>query len=144
MFRIGPFVILAILIVLLMSPAVPAQAQDSEDATGSQPANAMQVCHCPDNPPGTFKFFEKSGQTEQDKQRLETLAPIAKQQKSVCILSLTDPAQLQSRRIAIRRVIWVRDLLVKNGVPPTVIAVELRPQAADPDTMRQVQVIFGK
>jgi len=25
-----------------------------------------------------------------------------------------------------------------------VIAVELRPQAADPDTMRQVQVIFGK
>ncbi|HVI51912.1 MAG TPA: hypothetical protein VM661_11925 [Candidatus Sulfotelmatobacter sp.] len=138
--RFGPFVILAILVVVLMNLTPSAMAQDAEPKS----PDTMAVRHCPDNPAGTFKFFEKPGQTEQDKSRLETLAPIAKQQRQVCLLSLTDPSQLQSRRIAVRRVIWVRDILLKNGVPPNLIAVELRPQAADPDTMRQVQVIFGK
>lgn len=141
MMRFGPFVILAILIVLLMSPAPAALAQEEDAAPAT---GAPQGRHCPDNPVGTFRFFEKSGQTEQDKQRLETLAPIAKQQRSLCILSLTDPAQLQSRRLAVRRVKWVLDVLTKNGVPRNMISIELRPQAADADTMRQVQVIFGK
>ena len=140
MMRFGPFVILAILIVLLMSPAPAALAQE-EDAPADAAAKGR---HCPENAPGTFRFFEKSGQTEQDKQRLETLAPLAKQQPSLCILSLTDPAQQQSRRLAARRVKWVLDVLTKNGVPRSMISIELRPQLVDADSMRQVQVIFGK
>lgn len=136
MTRFAPFATLAILIVVLMNFAPSAMAQAPEAAQASH--------HCPDNPAGTFKFFEKSGQTEQDKTRLENLAPIASQQHLVCLLSLIDPTQLQSRRIAVRRLVWVRDILIKNGVPANIIAAELRPQAADPDTMRQVQVIFGQ
>lgn len=140
MMRFGPFVILPILIVLLMSPAPAALAQEEDAPADAAPKGR----HCPDNPVGTFRFFEKSGQTEQDKQRLETLAPIAKHQSSVCIMSLTDPTQLQSRRLAVRRVKWVLDVLTKNGVPRNMVSIELRPQVADADTMRQVQVIFGK
>jgi len=143
MLRIGPFVTLAILIVVLMNLAPAAMAQDSD---GAPPEGQAQPSgrHCPDNPAGTFRFFERSGETEQDKAKLETLSPLAKQQRSVCLLSLVDPTQLQSRRIAVRRLKWVMDNLVKNGVPRNIISYELRPQAADPDTMRQVQVIFGK
>ena len=124
---------------LLVLPATAALAQEE-----MPPQAGPQGRHCPDNPAGTFRFFETVGQTEQDKSRLETLAGIAKSQRSVCILALTEPQQLQSRRLAVRRVKWVLDILTKNGVPRQIIGIELRPEMADADTMRQVQVIFGK
>jgi len=100
--------------------------------------------HCPDNPAGTFKFFEKGANTEADKARLATLAGIARQQSGVCLLALTDPANRQSRSLAIRRLKWVLDGLTANGVPRDKIAYELRPQPSDPDSMRLVQVILGR
>lgn len=136
--RLGPFVILAVLIVLLASPVSSVLAQEGGDAA------APQDRHCPDNPSATFTFLEKPSQIEQDRKRLKSLADVARHQRLVCILSLVDPVQLQQRHIAIRRVKWVMEQLIDNGVPRNIIAIELRPQDADPDAMRLVQVIFGK
>lgn len=124
----------------VLAVAAPLSLASAQDA----PPQGIQARHCPENAAGTFRFFEKSGQTEQDKSRLETLAGIAKQQPSLCILALTDPTQLQSRRLAVRRVKWVLDILTNNGVPRNLISVELRPSQGDADAMRQVQVIFGR
>ncbi len=127
----------ALALLMAAAPLSVAAAQE----TPPPPRGAR---HCPDNPAGTYRFFEKSGQTEQDKSRLEQLAPLARQQTFLCILAFDNPAQWQTRRMAVRRVKWVLDILTGNGVPRDIIGIEFRPARLDPEAMRQVQVILGR
>ncbi|OIQ97175.1 hypothetical protein GALL_208750 [mine drainage metagenome] len=126
----------------LLVAAAPLSAALAEDMPTPPPPRGAR--HCPDNPAGTYRFFEKSGQTEQDKARLEQLAPLARQQSFLCILAFDNPAQWQTRRMAVRRVKWVMDILTGNGVPRSIIGIEFRPAQLDPEAMRQVQVILGR
>jgi hypothetical protein len=110
-------------------------------------AHAQQGQHCPNNPKGTSTFFEK-GKAEEDKDRIAALGAAIKDRQPLCILAFTDPTEAvaYSRKLAVRRVLWVRDNLVKNGVPQGSIAIEFRPGSPDQskDALRQVQVIQGR
>lgn len=118
-------------------------------ALGLTPAaQAQQGQRCPDNPKSSTTFFDGKASSDDDKNRLIALAGSVRDQSPVCILALTDPADEKgySKKLALRRALWVRDILLKNGVPAGTIAVELRPGAADQDkdALRQVQVIRGR
>ncbi|HLN25748.1 MAG TPA: hypothetical protein VK558_17390 [Patescibacteria group bacterium] len=110
-------------------------------------AHAQQGQHCPNNPKGTATFFEK-GKADEDKDRIAALGAAIKDQQPLCILAFTDPSDTAgySRKLAVRRVLWVRDNLVKSGVPLGSIAVEFRPGSPDQDkdALRLVQVIQGR
>ena len=115
----------------------------------TQAAHAQQGQRCPANTKMTETFFDGSASSDQDKDRLVSLAGSVKDQTPVCILALTDPADDSrgySKKLALRRALWVRDTLLKNGVPAGAIAVELRPGSPDQpkDTLKQVQVILGR
>ena len=83
---------------------------------------------CPDNPEGTNRFFE-NGSASTDRTKLEDLGTQIKDKPYVCILAFFDgvDAPAHSKKLAIRRAMWVRDILAGKGVPLGVLAYELRP-----------------
>lgn len=105
--------------------------------------------HCPmargDN---SHVVCGKGCDPEADKTRLETLAKdIQKAGAPVCLLAMVDPKDRgYSRKLAIKRVLWVRDTLIEGGVHADSIAVELR--LLDPDAdkglLHRVNVILGR
>jgi hypothetical protein len=102
---------------------------------------------CPAADPNETMVIAALGDdVKQDKARLDTLAAaIVKQRRSVCILAFVDAMDAgHSRMLALRRAMWVRESLIGKGVESGVIAMELRPLAADQDkaTLRQVQVLL--
>lgn len=105
--------------------------------------------HCPDaTPQNSFVFMTQGSSPENEKRRLDTLAAaILKQKSPVCILALTNPADLNhSKKLAIKRVLWARDNLLAAGVPPNQLSAELRPAEPDQDKsgMQEVKVIVGR
>lgn len=82
-----------------------------------------------------------------DKQLLEHLAKdIQKAKAPVCLLAMVDPTDHgYSKKLAIKRVLWVRDTLVENGVLLNTIAVELRPLQTEfqKPGLQSVDVILG-
>ncbi len=105
--------------------------------------------HCPSaTPTNSFFFFGLKDRPEDDKAHLATLAEsLVKNPQAVCILALVDPQDGgHSKKLAIRRLIWVKDGLLAKGVSPTLIAAELRPAPAEPDktALRLVTVILGR
>lgn len=118
-------------LIVMAGLAGPAWAQDS---------------HCPENPAGTFRFFEAQN-PDQDKARLAQLADTAKSHQLVCLLAWVDGGDpAYSKKLAIRRAVWVRDTLVAHGVPREVIAVEFRPteRGASEAQARRVDVILDR
>lgn len=117
--------------IILAGLAGPAVAQDSR---------------CPDNPAATFRFFEVQN-PDQDKARLARLADDAKSHQLVCLLAWVDGGDpAYSKKLAIRRAVWVRDTLVAHGVPREIIAVEFRPteRGASEAQARRVDVILDR
>lgn len=122
------------LAVLVLPPAV--RAADHEK-------------HCPTPiPPNDHVVCRKGCDPTGDKQILENLARELQQSKDpVCLLAMVDPTDHgYSKKLAIRRVLWVRDTLMENGVMPGVIAVELRPRSPDAarTDLQSVEVIVGR
>lgn len=101
--------------------------------------------HCPaSTPANTFNFFVPGARTEDDKARLDTLAEaIARQQNPVCILAFGEG---YSKKLAIRRILWIKDNLIAKGVSGGLIAAELRSAQPDQDkdSLRRVSVIVGR
>ncbi len=123
---------------LLLGIACPAAAATPPD----------EKQHCPASTPGnTIIFFAPGRNSNDDKAQLDSLAgTLLKQQQPVCILAFVDPKEVgYSKKLAIRRILWVRDGLIAKGVPSTLIAAELRPAAPDQakDSLRLVNVILG-
>jgi hypothetical protein len=83
-----------------------------------------------------------------DKRRLENLAKIILKNKApVCLLALVDPVDRgYSKKLAIKRVLWVRDNLIEYGVGSNRIAVELRPleSEADKGALQSIDIILGQ
>ena len=99
--------------------------------------------HCPDNPSGTYVFFQGSATTSDEKPRVEQLAPSASNQGRVCIKAFYTTTY--DKQFAFRRATWMMETLVNKGVSKSALAIQL---AADPPgTARSddhlVQVIFG-
>ena len=104
--------------------------------------------HCPaSTPENTLVFFAPGRKADDDKAQLDGLAEsLRKEQRPVCILAFVDPKEAgYSKKLAIRRILWVRDNLIAKGVSPTVIAAELRPAEVDQtkESLRLVDVILG-
>lgn len=101
---------------------------------------------CPSNPAGSHRFFITSN-VDEDRVRLEALgADHAQSGQPICILAFFDASEsAYSRKLAIRRASWVRDILVAQGVTMTRISFELRPSAPDSNknAAREVNVIIG-
>lgn len=108
-----------------------------------------QERHCP---PATSAnshiFFGVKSDPTADKDRLVDLAQdLARDAPPVCILALIDPVDTaHSKKLALRRVLWVRQNLISNGVPAGVIAEEFRmgPPSQEKDGLRAVSVIIGR
>lgn len=102
---------------------------------------------CPNNPAGSHRFFTTSN-VDQDRVRLEALGmDLSQSGQPVCILAFLDSNEnAYSRKLAIRRASWVRDILVAQGVTMNRISFELRPSAPDSDknAAREVNVIVGQ
>jgi hypothetical protein len=82
-----------------------------------------------------------------DKARVEFLAThIIRVKAPVCLVAMVDPERGYSKKLAIRRVLWVRDALVERGVLSDSIAVELRPliPGSDKTSLQQVEIIFDQ
>jgi hypothetical protein len=112
----------------------------------AMPALAQNDRHCPNLPAATTAFFVGDATMDQEKDRLQNLAGVAKTKDSVCILALVDPAEAAySRKLAVRRAKWVLDTLTGQGVPRQIIAIEFRPAdgGLPKDAARQVDVIVG-
>jgi len=114
----------------------------------SFPAMADQR-HCPTSTRRNSHVVCGNGcDQDADKARLEILArSIVTTKSSVCLLALVDPQDPgYSRKLAIKRVLWVRDTLVEQGVLSDSIAVELRPllSGADKEVLRHIDIIFGR
>lgn len=103
--------------------------------------------HCPSGSRAGHNYFT-GRDMDADRVRIGTLGEsVAKAAIPVCILVLIDPEEPgYSKKLAIRRAVWARDILVKNGVPRNTIAVELR--MADPvqtkDDLRQIDIILSR
>ena len=101
---------------------------------------------CPNNPAGSHRFFTTSS-VDQDRVRLEALGTDQAQSgQPICIMAFLDSNEsAYSRKLAIRRAAWVRDILVAQGVTMNRISFELRPSAPDSDknAAREVNVIVG-
>ncbi|PKU26051.1 hypothetical protein [Telmatospirillum siberiense] len=109
---------------------------------------ADQQQHCPvPSAVNDHVVCRKGCDPNADKQYLEKLAKdIQKAKAPVCLLALVDPRDRgYSKKLAIKRVLWVRDTLVENGVLLNTIAVELRPLQADAQKagLQSVDVILG-
>ncbi len=105
--------------------------------------------HCPvATPQNSHIVCGKGCDPSDDKARLENLAKDIQRAKSaVCLLALVDPRDRgYSKKLAIRRVLWVRDTLIEHGVRPNSIAVELRLLEPDADkaALHRVDVILGR
>ncbi len=113
----------------------------------AQAQAAGEKGHCPDNPAGTFRFFD-GGTTDQDRARLETLAAgLVKNQSSACILTFVDTSEGgYAKKLAIRRAKWVLDTLTGKGMTRDHIGIELRPGTANQTKaeLKTVQVILTK
>ena len=99
--------------------------------------------HCPENPSGTYVFFEGTATTNDDKPRVEQLAPSASNQSRVCIKAFYSTTY--DKMFAFRRATWLLDTLVSKGVSKGALAIQL---AADPPGTPKtadhvVHVIFG-
>jgi hypothetical protein len=105
--------------------------------------------HCPPSSPGNSQVVCGNGcDPNADKARLESLAVSIKKTKApVCLLAMVDPQDRgYSKKLAIKRALWVRDTLIEHGVLSNSIAVELRPLPPDGDKMslRHIDVILGQ
>jgi hypothetical protein len=105
--------------------------------------------HCPAATPRNSRTFcDKGCDMDADKVRLEMLAEdIAKGKSSVCLLGRIDPRDPKySRKLAIKRILWVRDMLVAKGVKTESIAIELRPSPVEIKRINweRVDIIFGR
>ena len=105
--------------------------------------------HCPAATPRNSRTFCDTGCImDYDKVRLEVLADgIAKGRSSVCLLGRIDPRDPQySKKLAIKRVMWVRDVLIAKGVKAEAIAIELRASPVEIKRINweRVDVIFGR
>lgn len=87
----------------------------------------LQERACPNTPENTRAFFAQNSAAKDRTDLLALSAEIAKNGSSVCILALVDPTDINySRKLAIRRAIWARDLLESKGVKRSDISYELR------------------
>lgn len=123
-----PFATVGLSLAVLVSLAVPSRAEEK---------------HCPDNPAGTFRFFDANN-PDQDRRRMADVAEVAKTHRLVCLLAWVGGEDLgYSKKLAIRRAIWLRDQLVAHGVPRDVIAVEFRPTSEGAED-KHVDVILDR
>ena len=132
----GRFICRAALILGLFAVAGPALAQSAP----------KQPNTCPNNPAGTVRIFETDNSFDADKAKLIDLSGAAKGSSSVCVLAFIDPAdQSHSKKLAIRRVKWVFDTMIGQGVPRPLFTYEFR-TAADSDkaVMRHVEIVLGR
>lgn len=89
--------------------------------------DVLQEKPCHNKPDNTRSFFARNSPSKDRADLLALSAEIAKNGGSACILALVDPTDLAySRKLAIRRAIWVRDLLESQGVKRSEISYELR------------------
>lgn len=105
--------------------------------------------HCPSvSPQNNVIFFAPGAKPEDEKHRLDSLAEgIIKQKSPACILALINPKDAaHSKKLAIRRVLWARDGLIADGVPPSQLSAELRPADDDSDksALQAISVILGR
>ena len=109
---------LAILFLLAFSfSGVEAWAQDG----------VLQEKPCQNKPDNTRPFFAQNSPAKDRADLLALSAEIAKNGGSACILALVDPTDMNySRKLAIRRAIWARDLMESQGVKRSGISYELR------------------
>lgn len=112
-------------------------------------ASAEEPRHCPaSTPQSSHVVCGKGCDPEADKARLESLAKdIQKAKSAVCLLALVDPQDHgYSKKLAIKRVLWVRETLIEHGVRSDTIAVEFRLLQPDADkaALHRVDVILGR
>ncbi|MDR3435583.1 hypothetical protein [Telmatospirillum sp.] len=131
--RLSP-VLLTAAALFAFSP-LPAQAQDEQHCPPLTPTNSRVVCG-------------KGCDPSADRARLGAAAKdIVAGKQTVCLLAMIDPADRgYSKKLAIRRVLWVRESLVEQGVGANSIAVELRPLGPSDDkaSLQAVTVILGR
>jgi hypothetical protein len=112
-------------------------------------ASAEEQRHCPVSTPENSHIVCGTGcDPDADKARLENLSKdIQKTKSAVCLLALVDSKDHgYSKKLAIKRVLWVRDTLIEHGVRSDTIAVEFRPLQPDADkaALHRVDIILGR
>ena len=117
-------------------------------ATGAAAQDDQRPYCPPATPQNSSVLFAPHNRPEDEKAHLATLATsLAKTPRPVCILAFVDSHDAgYSKKLAIKRLIWVKDGLLANGVPPNLIAAELRLAEPDQDkaSIRLVTVVLGR
>ena len=111
--------------------------------------HADDAGHCPaETAANSFPVSDSGAKIEAEKKKIGGLASgIAAARSPVCILALVDTKNpAYSKKLAIRRIIWVKKTLMEDGVGPELIAAELRPapEGTDEETLQAVKIILGK